>query len=83
MSDSRKELRRFITSNILKGLLWFGLIVLAFVALRNLFDDYEKVLEGLQGRPFMIYSVFFVSEMSFGIIPPEIIVEIYKGQGLS
>lgn len=83
MSDSRKELRRFITSNLLKGLLWFGLIVLAFVALRNLFDDYEKVLEGLQGRPFMIYSVFFISEMSLGIIPPEIIMEIYKGQGLS
>jgi membrane protein YqaA with SNARE-associated domain len=81
MSDHRRELWRFVTANLLKGFLWFGLIVLAFVVLRHLFDDYEKVLEGLQDRPFMIYSVFFISEMSIGLIPPEVIMEIFKGQG--
>lgn len=83
MSEHRKELWRFITSNLLKGFLWFGLIVLAFVIFRHLFDDYERVLEGLQGRPFLIYSIFFLSEISLGLIPPEVIMEIYKSQGAS
>lgn len=78
MSEHRKELWRFVTANLFKGLLWFVLIVLAFVIFRNLFDDYEKVLEGLQGRPFLIYSVFFLSEMSFGLIPPEVLMEIFS-----
>lgn len=78
MSEHRKELWRFITANLFKGLLWFGLIVLAFVIFRNLFDDYEKVLEGLQGRPFLIYSVFFLSEMSLGLMPPEVLMEIFS-----
>jgi membrane protein DedA with SNARE-associated domain len=81
MSEHRKELFKFITANLIKGFLWFGLIIMAFVFLRYLFDDYEQVLHGLQGKPFFIYSVFFLSEMSIGLIPPEVIMEIYKSQG--
>src|SRR5262249_10646507 len=81
MSDP-KEFRKFVVVNLFRGMLGFALIILAFIALRNLFDDYEAILKGLQSRPFIIYTVFFVSETTTGLIPPEIIMEIYKSQGV-
>ncbi len=81
MLEQRKELLKFITTNLLRGLLGFGLIILAFITLRSLIDDYEGILFGLQGQHFLIYSIFFISETTMGLLPPEIIMEIYKSSG--
>ncbi len=83
MSQHRKELLRFILVNLFRGLLGFAFIILVFIGLRNfLFDDYDRILQGLQGQTELIYTIFFLSEITTGLVPPEIIMEIYKSQGL-
>lgn len=49
---------------VILALLWLGA--------KYLPDDFKAWLTPLKERPFLVYSIFFASEVFFGIIPPEI-----------
>lgn len=62
----------FLIRNLLRGFLWLGVIVLAFVVARKYFHfSLESVLGPVYHRPTVIYLIFLASEAIFGIIPPE------------
>jgi membrane protein YqaA with SNARE-associated domain len=65
--------RRFILSNLLKGFLWFGAIIgIYLIFKRNIDIDFLSRLEPLFSNEKLMYSIFFVSEIIIGIIPPEV-----------
>jgi membrane protein DedA with SNARE-associated domain len=64
---------RFLLINLGRGLIWFSLIVAAYLLFVKLgFNKNPEVwLERLYSNPIHIYLIYFASEFFFGIIPPE------------
>ncbi|MEM9324988.1 MAG: VTT domain-containing protein [Bacteroidota bacterium] len=63
---------RFLVRNLLRGFLWLIAILTAYVlAKRYLNFDIAEWMGPLYDQPVTIFSIFFGSEVIFGIIPPE------------
>jgi len=64
---------RFFLINLGRGLIWFSLIVAAYLLFIKLgYNKNPEVwLERLYSEPLWIYLIYFASEFFFGIIPPE------------
>lgn len=64
--------RRFLLKNLLRGFVWLGVIVVAFIYARKNYDfTLETVLGPVYDQPTVVYLIFLASEVIFGIIPPE------------
>ena len=64
---------KFLLKNLLRGLLWLIIIVGGFIILsKKINPDYTKWLEPLYSSPSKVFTVFCLSELFFGLIPPEI-----------
>ena len=69
---SQSEKTKFLLSNLVKGLAWLVIIVAGYFLAKKYFDfDLELLLGPLYEKPVAIFSIFLVSEVVFGIIPPE------------
>ncbi len=68
------EKSRFLLGNLVRGLIWLVVVVALFLYLGSLVDEahLEKYLQPIYDKPFWVFLVFTVSEVVFGIIPPEI-----------
>lgn len=83
MSRRKKEAFKFFTKNLVQGIIWFAVILLIlWLGVKYLPDDIKEWLTPLRERPFLIYSIFFASEVIFGIIPPEIFMVWALDQGV-
>ena len=71
--NERKDRIRFFLSYLLRGLIWLAVVVGGYFYLEANYDITLKgILGDLYDQPIIIYSIFFVSEAVFGIIPPEL-----------
>lgn len=69
----RRDESRFLLINLLRGLIWLGVIVIAFILIKKQVDKhYLAWVEPLAERPILMYILFYASEQIFGLIPPEI-----------
>lgn len=67
------ERTRFFLRNLTKGLIWLGVIVGGYFYLKTNYDvTMQGVLGPLYDKPGVIFTIFFGSEVIFGIIPPEL-----------
>lgn len=67
------EKTKFFFRNLFKGLAWFALLIAIFILARKYVDpDYERMLEPIFRNTFLIFSIYFASEVIIGIIPPEL-----------
>lgn len=65
--------RTFLLKNLVRGLLWFGGLVLIYIIVKRYVDiDYVDWLAPIYEKPLYVYSIFTLSEVIIGIIPPEI-----------
>ncbi|MFY0687838.1 MAG: VTT domain-containing protein [Cyclobacteriaceae bacterium] len=75
MEDQKKgfsDRAKFLLRNLLKGLLWLAVLVTAYIYVkRNYGFDLEVIMGPLYEQPVAIFSIFLISEVVFGIIPPE------------
>ncbi|MBN1180916.1 MAG: VTT domain-containing protein [Bacteroidales bacterium] len=68
-----KEKYSFLFRNLLKGFIWLIIIVGGFIVLSKVINpDYTRWLEPLYSSPAKVYTVFCLSELLFGIFPPEL-----------
>ncbi|MEM6264711.1 MAG: hypothetical protein AAGI38_19520 [Bacteroidota bacterium] len=73
--EERTEYYRFIVNNVLRALLWFGLIVGGYFVFNEFFGEKWRVwISPLTDRPSLLMLIFLLSETFFGIIPPEFFV---------
>lgn len=71
--SSTAERTRFLVTNLAKGILWLAiLITLYLLAKKYLNFDIKDWMGPLYDNSVAIYVMFLVSEIVFGIIPPEI-----------
>ncbi|HCX21912.1 MAG: hypothetical protein CMB80_04225 [Flammeovirgaceae bacterium] len=71
--NERRERIRFFLRNLFRGLIWLVVVVGGYFYLEANYDITLKgILGDLYDHPTIIYSIFFVSEAVFGIIPPEL-----------
>ncbi|MBL3657734.1 YqaA family protein [Fulvivirga sediminis] len=62
---------RFLIKNLVRGLLVLGLIIVAYIVLQK-HTDFQEFLDYIGQWPFIVYMVYTISEVVFGIIPPEL-----------
>jgi membrane protein YqaA with SNARE-associated domain len=65
--------QQFFIVNLLRGLAFMALLVAAFIYFKRNFDvSTLSWLEPLYTRPRLMFLIYIISEVMFGIIPPEL-----------
>lgn len=68
----------FLFKNLAKGLLWFALIIVAFVLLEDYIQtEYRDHIKTIRANPGILYGVYTLSEVAGGILPPEFFMMIW------
>ena len=63
----------FLFRNLLRGLVWLAVIIGAFLLIKNKVDiNYLAWLKPIYENTFIIFLIYFTSELVIGIIPPEV-----------
>ena len=64
--------REFFLKYLGKGVLWLAVLIVAFVLVKRYVDlDSSTYLQSLGDSPVTVFSIYIVSEILVGIIPPE------------
>jgi membrane protein DedA with SNARE-associated domain len=67
------EKTRFLLTNLAKGTLYLFLILAAYLLIRNSITvKYHSLLATLLGDAWVVIGLYLLSEVIFGIIPPEV-----------
>lgn len=70
---------RFLLKNLFRGLLWLGVILVLFILAEDfILDNFEQYISILKDKPLILFSIFFVSEVVFGIVPPVLFMSTWK-----
>ena len=66
---------RFIIRNFIRGLLWLGLFLTVYILFKKYVDvNYLEWFKPIFDNKKLIYTIFLISEIVIGIIPPEIFI---------
>jgi membrane protein YqaA with SNARE-associated domain len=85
MMEEEKETRsRFLVKNLLRGLVGFLIIISLFL----LFEDYivevfEEHKAVIRANTPLMYSIYTLSEIVFGLLPPELFMLIWVSSKVS
>lgn len=72
----------FLFRNLAKGLAWFAVIIIAYLLVQKELNVYREQINQIGDNMLLLLSVFTVSEIVFGILPPEIFMLIWKTKGV-
>ena len=72
----------FLLKNLAKGLLWFAVFIAAFILAQEQINAYKDQITKIGDNMPLLLSIFTVSEIVFGILPPEIFMFIWKTKGV-
>lgn len=72
----------FFFRNLLKGLAWFAVIITAYILVQSELEIYETQINKIGDNMLLLLSIFTVSEIVFGILPPEIFMLIWQTKGI-
>lgn len=68
----------FLLRNLAKGLLWFAVIITVFILLEGYIqDNFMPHIARIHANPIIFYLVFSISEIVFGLVPPEFFMIVY------
>ncbi|MCU0356114.1 MAG: VTT domain-containing protein [Cyclobacteriaceae bacterium] len=72
----------FLLRNLIKGLLWFAVIITAYIMIEGYLEEtLSHEINHLANKKVLLFSIFTVSEIVFGIIPPEFFMILWQHQG--
>lgn len=73
MSKISNFKKQYFLSNLLKGLIWLLVIIGLFLIFKKYFGGaYTELMFAIDDKPVLVFFVFILSEVFFGIIPPEL-----------
>ncbi len=68
----------FLFRNLFKGLLWFAVIITAFIFMEEYIQaNFRSHIGDIRANPGILYGVYTLSEVIFGILPPEFFMMIW------
>jgi membrane protein YqaA with SNARE-associated domain len=76
MKEETKE--SFLLKNLFRGLLWFAVIITVFILMEGYIqDNFKEHIETVAANTFLLYGTYTLSEIIFGILPPELFMMIW------
>ncbi|MBX2900914.1 MAG: VTT domain-containing protein [Cyclobacteriaceae bacterium] len=64
--------------NLIRGLIWFAVIIVAFIFLEDYIqENFRSHINEIRANPGLLYGTFTLSEIVFGIIPPEFFMLVW------
>ncbi len=67
------EKTRFFLAYLLKGLAWFAVLIILFIIFKKYVHlNFAEWLEPIFDNTRLIFAIYIISELVFGIIPPEL-----------
>ena len=68
----------FLFRNLLRGLIWFAVIITTYILLEDyLQENFQQNIEAIYDKPMVVFMVFFSSEIFFGLVPPEFFMMVW------
>ncbi|MFO7257033.1 MAG: VTT domain-containing protein [Bacteroidota bacterium] len=76
--EEQESRSQFLFRNLLKGFLWFAVIITAFILLEDyLQENFQETIGSIYDKPLPLFGIFFASEVVFGLIPPEFFMMVW------
>jgi membrane protein YqaA with SNARE-associated domain len=72
----------FLWKNLIRGLVWFAVIITAYILASEDLKVYQQEINDIGDRLPLLLGIFTVSEIVFGIIPPELFMLIWQSKGI-
>ena len=72
----------FLWKNLLRGLVWFAIILAAYIFASEDIKVYQKEINEVGDRLPLLLIIFTISEIVFGILPPELFMLIWQSKGV-
>jgi len=72
----------FLWKNLLRGLIWFAIIMTAYILASKDIKVYQEEINDIGDRLPLLLGIFTISEIVFGIIPPELFMLIWQSKGV-
>ena len=83
MAEPEEESRSsFLWRNLIRGLIWFAVILTAYILAAEELAVYQKEINNVVDRLPLLLTIFTISEVVFGIIPPELFMLIWQSKGV-
>lgn len=78
MEEQEETHSSFLFRNLIKGLLWFAVIITVFILLEGYIqENFKSHIDDIRANPGILYGVYTLSEIVFGILPPELFMMIW------
>lgn len=78
MEEQEETHSSFLFRNLIKGLLWFAVIIAVFILLEGYIqENFKSHIDDIRANPGILYGVYTLSEIVFGILPPELFMMIW------
>lgn len=78
MQEQEETHSSFLFRNLIKGLLWFAVIITAFILLEGYIqENFKSHIDDIRANPGILYGIYTLSEIIFGILPPELFMMIW------
>lgn len=72
----------FLWKNLIRGLIWFAVIITAYILASEDLKVYQQEINEIGDRLPLLLGIFTVSEIVFGILPPELFMLIWQSKGV-
>jgi membrane protein YqaA with SNARE-associated domain len=82
MNEFEETKSSFLWRNLIRGLIWFAVILTAYILAAEEISVYQKEINDVGDRLPLLLGIFTVSEIVFGIIPPELFMLIWQSKGI-
>jgi membrane protein YqaA with SNARE-associated domain len=78
MKEQEETHSSFLFSNLIKGLIWFAVIITLFIFFEEYIkENFKEHIGDIRANPGILYGVYTLSEIVFGVIPPEFFMMIW------
>ncbi len=78
MQEEEETHSGFLIRNLLRGLVFFFVIIIAFYFLEEFIqENFKSHIGEIRANPGILYGIYTLSEIIFGIIPPELFMMIW------
>lgn len=79
MSPSEhKPQKQYILENVIRSLVYIGVLVFIYFLLKSYFiDELQTWIAFAEDRKGLMFLIFFVSELAFGLVPPEVFMVVF------
>jgi membrane protein DedA with SNARE-associated domain len=82
MTETEETKTSFLWKNLSKGLIWFAVILTAFIIFAEEISAYQAEINVIGDNLPLLLTIFTISEIVFGIIPPEAFMLIWQTKGV-